>query len=181
MINCLSSISTVSLSSQSSKTIDTKPGNYEILQKFGISNTIKDYMQIHISSQYLSDSLSFNRENREIDLSYTSKEINSLNSSLPSTEDKADAMKKESIKEERKMKGKALKEKRRLKLFRIFYKAPCVERNKYKIIHSCCYPKCKRTFTSSGWFKAHLDEHLKELCKCDFNVQFNNLIWKIKT
>ena len=157
MINSLSSLSTVSLSSQSSNTIETKPTNYEILQNFGISNTIKDYIHLHMTSQYLSDSLTFNRENREIDLSYTSQEINSLNGSLPSTEDKADGIKYESIKGERKVNGKSLKEKRKQKLFRILYKVPCTERHKYKVIHSCSYPKCKRTFTSSGWLKAHLD------------------------
>ena len=172
MINSLSSFSTVSLFSQSSKTIETNAGNYDILQNFGISNTIKDYIQIHMTSEYLSDSLAFNREKREMDFSYTSKEIYSLNSSLPSTEDKADGMKNELIKMERKVGGKSLNEKRRQKPFRIFYKSPLMERNKYKIKHTCCYPKCKRTFTASGWLKAHLDEHFKELCKCDFNVQF---------
>lgn len=75
MINSLSSLSTVSLSSQSSNTNEIKPTNYEILQNFGIYNTIKDYIHLHMTSQYLSDSLTFNRENREIDLSYTSQEI----------------------------------------------------------------------------------------------------------
>ena len=178
MINSFSSFSIVSLSSQSSNTTESKSAYYETLQNFGISNTIQDYIHLPITSQYLSDSLTCHRENRESDLSYSSKEINSIYSSLPSTEEKADAMKHESIKEDRK---KSLKEKRRLKLFRIFYKAPCMERNKYKIIHCCSYPKCKRTFTSSGWLKAHLDEHLKDLCKCAFNVQFNDLIWKIKS
>ena len=110
MINSLSSLSTVSLFSQSSKTIKTKSGNYDILQNFGISNTIKDYIQVQMTSEYLSDSLAFNREKREMDFSYTSKEINSLNSSLPSTEDKADGMKNELIKMERKVKGKSLNE-----------------------------------------------------------------------
>ena len=145
MINSLSLLSTVSLSSQCSKSTETKSPNYELLQNFGIADTIKDYMQIHMTSHYLFDSLEVNRENREFDLSESSQEINSLNSALPSTEDKADALKYESSQEERKMKGKTLKEKRRLKLFRIYYKSPCMEKSKYKIVHTCSYPKCKRT------------------------------------
>lgn len=93
MINSFSSLSTVSLSSQSSNTTESKSAYYETLQNFGISNTIQDYIHLPITSQYLSDSLTCHRENRESDLSYSSKEINSIYSSLPSTEEKTDAMK----------------------------------------------------------------------------------------
>ena len=29
-------------------------------------------------------------------------------------------------------------------------------KNKSKLYHKCCYPGCNRTFSSSGWLKAHL-------------------------
>ena len=37
------------------------------------------------------------------------------------------------------------------------------EKNKFKLFHKCCYPGCERTFSSSGWLKAHLDKHLKKI------------------
>lgn len=36
-------------------------------------------------------------------------------------------------------------------------------KNKYKLYHKCCYPGCNRTFTYSGWLKAHYKKHLKEI------------------
>ena len=36
-------------------------------------------------------------------------------------------------------------------------------KNKYKLYHKCCYPGCNRTFTYSGWLKAHYKIHLKEI------------------
>ena len=37
-------------------------------------------------------------------------------------------------------------------------------------------PQCGRTFSSSGWLKAHFEEHLKELEKNNFNVLFDKFI-----
>ena len=38
-------------------------------------------------------------------------------------------------------------------------------KNKYKLYHKCCYPGCNRTFTYSGWLKAHYKKHLNEIQK----------------
>ena len=51
-----------------------------------------------------------------------------------------------------------------------------LENVKYKLFHKCCYPNCGRTFSSSGWLKAHFEEHLKELEKNNFNVLFDKFI-----
>ena len=36
-------------------------------------------------------------------------------------------------------------------------------KNKYKLYHKCSYPGCNRTYTYSGWLKAHYKVHLKEI------------------
>ena len=49
---------------------------------------------------------------------------------------------------------------------------------KYKLFHKCCFPGCNRTFSSSGWLKAHLKEHLKQIENNWFNKAFKKYIYK---
>ena len=49
---------------------------------------------------------------------------------------------------------------------------------KYKLFHKCCYPGCNRTFSSSGWLKAHYKEHLKQIKNSQFSHLFRKLIYK---
>ena len=51
-------------------------------------------------------------------------------------------------------------------------------KHKYKLFHKCCFPGCNRTFSSSGWLKAHFKEHLKQLEKSKFSVLFKRFIYK---
>lgn len=46
------------------------------------------------------------------------------------------------------------------------------EINKLKLYHKCNYPDCNRTFSSSGWLSSHLDDHINDLKKGDFNIKF---------
>ena len=53
--------------------------------------------------------------------------------------------------------------------------------NKNKLFHKCSFPGCNRTFSSSGWLKAHLKIHLKQIhnslfCKLFRNIVINNKI-----
>ena len=48
---------------------------------------------------------------------------------------------------------------------------------KYKLFHKCCYPGCNRTFSSSGWLKAHLKEHLKQIHNSQFSLLFKKFIY----
>ena len=48
---------------------------------------------------------------------------------------------------------------------------------KYKLFHKCCYPGCNRTFSSSGWLKAHLKEHLKQIHNSNFSLLFKKFIY----
>lgn len=51
-----------------------------------------------------------------------------------------------------------------------------LEKNKFKLFHKCCFPDCKRTFSSSGWLKAHYKEHLKELHKSNYCKLFEQMV-----
>ena len=51
-------------------------------------------------------------------------------------------------------------------------------KTKYKLFHKCCFPGCNRTFSSSGWLKAHFKEHLKQLRNSKFSLLFNKFIYK---
>ena len=51
-------------------------------------------------------------------------------------------------------------------------------KTKYKLFHKCCFPGCNRTFSSSGWLKAHFKEHLKQLRNSKFSILFNKFIYK---
>ena len=48
---------------------------------------------------------------------------------------------------------------------------------KYKLFHKCCYPGCNRTFSSSGWLKAHFKEHLKQIHNSQFSQLFKKFIY----
>ena len=50
------------------------------------------------------------------------------------------------------------------------------EKNKFKLYHKCCYPDCNRTFSSSGWLKAHLKKHLKQIHNSKYCLLFENFI-----
>ena len=50
------------------------------------------------------------------------------------------------------------------------------ENNKNKLFHKCCYPGCNRTFSSSGWLKAHFKEHLKQIHNSLFSKLFRIII-----
>ena len=52
---------------------------------------------------------------------------------------------------------------------------------KYKLFHKCCYPGCNRTFSSSGWLKAHLKEHLKQIHNSQFSLLFKKFIYNNDT
>ena len=50
------------------------------------------------------------------------------------------------------------------------------DKMKYKLFHKCCYPGCNRTFSSSGWLKAHFKEHLKQIHNSQFSQLFKKFI-----
>ena len=50
------------------------------------------------------------------------------------------------------------------------------EKNKFKLFHKCCYPGCNRTFSSSGWLKAHLDKHLKKIHHGKYSKMFETIL-----
>ena len=50
-------------------------------------------------------------------------------------------------------------------------------KTKYKLFHKCCYPGCNRTFSSFGWLKAHLKEHLKQIHNSHFSLLFKRFIY----
>lgn len=45
-------------------------------------------------------------------------------------------------------------------------------KNKYKFYHKCNFPSCNRTFSSSGWLKTHIEEHMREIHSDEFNKDF---------
>ena len=73
---------------------------------------------------------------------------------------------------------KAYKSKLKSKFYKIyeFNSKDYLEKVKYKLFHKCCFPNCGRTFSSSGWLKAHFEEHIKDLKKNKFNILFEKFI-----
>ena len=73
---------------------------------------------------------------------------------------------------------KAYKSKLKSKFYKIyeFNSKDYLEKVKYKLFHKCCFPNCGRTFSSSGWLKAHFEEHIKELKKNSFNILFEKFL-----
>lgn len=53
-------------------------------------------------------------------------------------------------------------------------------KNKFKFYHKCNFPGCTRTFSSSGWLKTHLDEHMLQIKNDEFNSDFNICLEKLK-
>ena len=77
---------------------------------------------------------------------------------------------------------KAYKSKLKSKFYKIyeFNSKDYLEKVKYKLFHKCCFPNCGRTFSSSGWLKAHFEEHIKDLKKNKFNILFEKFLGTIK-
>ena len=73
---------------------------------------------------------------------------------------------------------KAYKSKLKSKFYRIYESnsKDYLEKVKYKLFHKCCFPNCGRTFSSSGWLKAHFEEHIKDLKTNSFNILFEKFI-----
>lgn len=77
---------------------------------------------------------------------------------------------------------KAYKSKLKTKFYQVYEKNSewLKEKNKYKLFHKCNYPRCNRTFASSGWLKAHFSSHIDEIKKDKFNILFEEIILKFK-
>ena len=77
---------------------------------------------------------------------------------------------------------KAYKSKLKSKFYKIYQHNSQVlkEKVKYKMFHKCNFPGCKRTFASSGWLRSHFFEHMKEIKKNKFNLQFDYFIETLK-
>ena len=73
---------------------------------------------------------------------------------------------------------KAYKSKHKSKYYELyeFNSMKNEELNKYRIFHKCNFPNCNRTFSSSGWLKAHFDEHFKEIKGHVFSILFDKYI-----
>ena len=52
------------------------------------------------------------------------------------------------------------------------------ELNKHRVFHKCSFPGCVRTFSSSGWLKSHLNDHIVEMKNNRFNIRFNEFLKK---
>jgi hypothetical protein len=50
------------------------------------------------------------------------------------------------------------------------------KKNRNKLYHKCCYPGCNRTFSSSGWLKAHLKQHLKHIHNSKYCKLFEKFV-----
>lgn len=70
---------------------------------------------------------------------------------------------------------KAYKSKHKRKFYQIYeHNSKQTKKiHQYKMFHKCNFPHCNRTFLSSGWLKAHFDEHLKEMNNAPFNILFD--------
>lgn len=78
---------------------------------------------------------------------------------------------------------KAYKSKHKSKFYQIYEwnSIKTEEMNKYRLFHKCNFPNCNRTFSSSGWLKAHFDEHYKEIQQHKFCVLFDKYINSTKS
>lgn len=52
-----------------------------------------------------------------------------------------------------------------------------VKNKRIQISHKCKFPTCKKTFTSSGWFRAHLVNHLRGMKHDENNIIFYKYIY----
>lgn len=50
------------------------------------------------------------------------------------------------------------------------------KQNQLKIYHKCNFPDCGRTFSSSGWLKSHLEDHMNEIKSHQFNKDFEKIV-----
>lgn len=73
---------------------------------------------------------------------------------------------------------KAYRSKLKTKFYKIYEENSInyQENVKYKLFHKCSFPHCGRTFSSSGWLRAHFNEHLKKMEMHPFNVLFDKVI-----
>ena len=138
--------------------------NDNLLLNFGEKITLNDN-----NNQYYSNSIffPFNTENN-IFSNFSQNQIMNLNKII-------EEMNKSY--ENRKV-IKAYKSKLKSKFYKIyeFNSKDYLEKVKYKLFHKCCFPNCGRTFSSSGWLKAHFEEHIKDLKKNKFNILFEKFI-----
>lgn len=75
---------------------------------------------------------------------------------------------------------KAYKSKLKSRFYKIYEQNSLMmkEKSKFKIFHKCSFLGCQRTFSTSGWLKAHFNEHMKELQENEFNKLFSKAISK---
>lgn len=95
-------------------------------------------------------------------------EINSENKLINKLEKKKDIIQNDEealTKDDSNLAVKSYKSKYKNKFKDIYENNSAIlkNKNKYKLYHKCCYPGCNRTFTYSGWLKAHYKIHLKEI------------------
>lgn len=85
--------------------------------------------------------------------------------------------------EQEKLAVKAYRSKLKSKFYSIYEKNSkwLKEKNKHKIFHRCNYPRCNRTFASSGWLRAHFNSHLEEIRKEKFSTLFDQVAEKMKS
>ena len=134
-----------------------------------LSNIIDYNYNFDNNNQYYSNSIffPFNNENN-IFSNFSQNQIMNLNKII-------EEMNKSY--ENRKV-IKAYKSKLKSKFFKIYEinSKDYLEKVKYKLFHKCCFPNCGRTFSSSGWLRAHFEEHKNELKNNTFNILFEKFI-----
>jgi hypothetical protein len=72
----------------------------------------------------------------------------------------------------------AYKSKLKLKKMKSYIKNSRINeiKNQFKIFHKCNFPGCTRTFSSSGWLKTHLSDHISLVQDDEFNKDFNLMV-----
>jgi hypothetical protein len=123
------------------------------------------------SNSNLSNIIDYNYNfdnNINIFSNYSQNQINSLNEIIQGMNQS----------NENKKVIKAYKSKLKSKFFKIYEinSKDYLEKVKYKLFHKCCFPNCGRTFSSSGWLRAHFEEHKNELKNNTFNILFEKFI-----
>ena len=123
------------------------------------------------SNSNLSNIIDYNYNfdnNINIFSNYSQNQINSLNEIIQGMNQS----------NENKKVIKAYKSKLKSKFYRIYEtnSKDYLEKVKYKLFHKCCFPNCGRTFSSSGWLRAHFEEHKNELKNNTFNILFEKFI-----
>ena len=134
------------------------------------NDTLKLYYNQNSNSN-LSNIIDYNYNfdnNINIFSNYSQNQINSLNEIIQGMNQS----------NENKKVIKAYKSKLKSKFFKIYEinSKDYLEKVKYKLFHKCCFPNCGRTFSSSGWLRAHFEEHKNELKNNTFNILFEKFI-----